>query len=70
MIENNQLEEPTIDVLVVVFKRAVNKIANVIKKHHLIEAIEAIEKLSTQKKVQHQQDQATLEKLDSMLNDF
>jgi hypothetical protein len=70
MIENHQLEDHTIDILVVIFKRAVDKITDIIKKHHLIETIQAIENLNTQKQVQAQQDQADLEKLDGILNAF
>ncbi|MDR2190261.1 MAG: hypothetical protein LBP53_03585 [Candidatus Peribacteria bacterium] len=70
MIENNQLEDHTTDVLVVIFKRAVDRITDVIKKHHIMEAIQAIENLNTQKQAQAQQDQADLQRLDGLLNAF
>jgi len=70
MIENNQLEEHTIDALVVIFRKTAEKMANIIKKHNLIEAIEAIENLNTKKTQQAKQDKSDLEKLDNMLNDF
>jgi DNA-binding FrmR family transcriptional regulator len=70
MIENNQLEENTIDLLVAVFRKTVEKMADIIKKHHLLEAIDAIENLNTQKSQQAKQDKSDLEKLDGMLNDF
>jgi len=70
MVENNQLEDGTIDVLVIIFKRAVDKITDVIKKHKILESIQAIENFNTQKEAQDQKDKADLEQLDSMLNAF
>jgi hypothetical protein len=70
MIENNQLEDRTVDILVVIFKRAVDKITDIIKKHHIMEAIQAIENLNAQKQVQAKQDEADLKKLDGMLDAF
>ena len=70
MIENKQLEDHTIDALVVVFKRAIDKITDAIKKNRIMEAIQAIESLNTQKEAQARQDQSDLEKLDEMLDAF
>lgn len=70
MIENNQLEEKTVDLLVVIFDNAVDKITDVIKKHRIIEKIQAFKALDAQKKAQKQQDQADLKKLDTMLDNF
>ena len=70
MIENNQLEDPAIDALVVIFKRSIDKITDAIKKNRIMEAIQAIESLNIQKEVQEKQDQSDLEKLDKMLNTF
>jgi len=70
MVENNQLEEKTIDLLVVIFDNAVDKITDVIKKHHIIEKIQAFKALDEQKQQQAQQDQVDLQRLDGMLNDF
>jgi hypothetical protein len=67
MIENNQLEEYTLDMLVIVFTRIVNKITDTLKKQRIMQSIEQFNK---QKQAQDQQDQADLQRLDGMLNDF
>jgi hypothetical protein len=68
MIENNQIDDHTMDVLVEIFKKAVEKMADVIKKYHLMEAIQAIESLNTKKAEQAQQDAQDIEKLNGMLD--
>lgn len=70
MMENNQIEDKTIDMLVIIFKKAVDRLTDVIKKNKILEAIHAIEEFNTQKEVQAKQDEADLAKLDSMLDDF
>jgi phage-related minor tail protein len=67
MIENNQLEEKTIDKLAIAFKKMVDGISDIIKKYHVMKAIETFEQ---QKQAQAQQDQADLERLDGLLNTF
>lgn len=70
MVENNQIEDRTIDMLVIIFKKAVDRITDVIKKNKILEAIHAIEEFNVQKEVQAKQDEEDLAKLDSMLDDF
>jgi Flp pilus assembly CpaF family ATPase len=67
MIENNQLEQHTINKLVIVFTKIIDKISDAAKKQRIIEQIT---RFNEQKKAQAQQDAADLAKLDTMLNDF
>jgi hypothetical protein len=67
MIETNQLEDHTINLLIIIFKRAVDKLTDVMKKHQIMTAIAELE---AQKETQKQQDEADLQKLDGMLNAF
>ncbi|MDR0861089.1 MAG: hypothetical protein LBO09_09315 [Candidatus Peribacteria bacterium] len=67
MVENNQLEDHTINLLVIVFKRAVDRLTDVMQKHKVMTAIAELE---AQKEVQKQQDEADLQRLDGMLNAF
>ncbi|MDD2537072.1 MAG: hypothetical protein PHU61_01120 [Candidatus Absconditabacteria bacterium] len=68
MVQNNQLEDRTINVLVLIFKKAVDRLTDVIKKHKIMENIEALERLSAQKEVQRQQDAKDIESLNGMLD--
>jgi H2-forming N5,N10-methylenetetrahydromethanopterin dehydrogenase-like enzyme len=67
MIENNQIEDRTLDMLVIVFTRMVDGITDAFKKQRIMKSIE---NLNVQKQVQAKQDQADLQKLDGMLDDF
>jgi hypothetical protein len=70
MIENNQLEESTIDALVVTFKRIIDKINDTAKKYHILEKVQAIKNLNAQKEHQAKQDKIELQKLDEILDNF
>ncbi|MDR0650955.1 MAG: hypothetical protein LBG59_06245 [Candidatus Peribacteria bacterium] len=67
MIENNQLEDHTINLLIIVFKRAVDRLTDIMKKHQIMTAIAQLE---AQKEAQAQQDETDLQRLDKMLNTF
>ncbi|MDR2540833.1 MAG: hypothetical protein LBD11_03470 [Candidatus Peribacteria bacterium] len=67
MVENNQLDDHTINLLVIIFKRAVDRLTDVMQKHKVMTAIAELE---TQKEVQKKQDEADLQRLDGMLNAF
>ena len=70
MVQNNQLDERTINMLVIILNNAMDKITDAVKERKLIEKIEAKQKLDTQKEKQAKQDAKTLKDLDSKLNDF
>ena len=70
MVQNDQLEDQTIDKLVIVFKKAMKNIAAYIKENKVIETLQAMQDLDKQKQEQAQQDEASLAHLDSMLNDL
>jgi len=70
MVENNQLEDHTIDQLVVIFKKAMNKITASIKENKMIETIQAMQNFDEQKQKQADEDAKTLEELDSKLNNL
>ena len=56
--------------LVIILKRATDKINETIKEHKMIESIRAIENFDKQKKEQAKKDAKSLEELDSKLNDI
>lgn len=70
MVQNNQLEEESINKLVVIFKNAMNKITATIKENKIIENLEAMQNFDNQKTKQENEDKKTLQELDSKLNDF
>jgi hypothetical protein len=70
MIENNQLAENTLDILVVMFDEMIDKITDIIKKHRIIEKINAYKTLKAQKAQQAQQDAQDIERLNGMLDNF
>ena len=70
MVQNNQLEDATIDKLVVIFKKAVSEIATYIKENRVIEKIKVKQKFDKQQQEQEKKDAESLNKLDSMLNDL
>ena len=70
MVQNDQLEEHTINMLVIIFKKAMDKITATIKENKMIETIQAMESFDQQKQKQAQQDAESLAHLDSMLNDL
>ncbi|MBQ5945696.1 hypothetical protein IJL65_04955 [bacterium] len=70
MVQNDQLEEHTINMLVIIFKKAMDKITATIKENKMVETIQAMESFDQQKQKQAQQDAESLAHLDSMLNDL
>ena len=70
MVQNDQLEEHTINMLVIIFKRAMDKITATIKENKMGETIQAMENFYKQKEKQAKEDEETLQKLGSKLNSF
>ncbi len=70
LIANNQLNEETIDKMVVIFKRAMDRIVFHIKDKKILEKIQASEHLIEQQTAQSAQDSTDLKNLDAMLNAF
>jgi hypothetical protein len=70
MVQNNQLEEHTINMLVIIFKKAMDKITATIKENKMIETIQAVENFNKQKQKQAKQDAKTLKDLDSKLSNL
>ena len=70
MVQNNQLDERTINMLVIILNKAMDKITEAVKEHKLVEKIEAKQKLDKQKEKQAKQDAKTLKDLDSKLKNL
>ena len=70
MVENNQVDDHTINVLVIVLKKAVDKLNDVAVKYKMYETIQAVTTLNSQKAEQQQKDADDLAKLGSMLDTF
>ena len=70
MVQNNQLEEHTINMLVIILKKAMDKITDTIKENKMIETIQAMESFDKQKQEQERQDEKTLKELDSKLKNL
>ena len=70
MVQNDQLDERTINMLVIILNNAMDKITDAIKENKLIEKIEAKQKFDKQKEKQAKQDAKTLKDLDSKLNNL
>lgn len=70
MVQNDQLEDHTMNLLVIALKRAMDKLTAVIKENKMLETIQAVENLNKQKQEQAKQDAESLEDLDSKLNNF
>ena len=70
MVQNNQLDDETIDKLVIVFKRVMAKMAREIRETKAIETLKSMEAFNKQKEEQAQEDEKTLQELDSKLNNF
>lgn len=68
MVQNDQLEEHTINMLVIILKKAMDKITATIKENRMIEKIQAIDNFNKRRKEQAKQDAETLQELDSKLN--
>ena len=70
MVQNDQLEDQTIDKLVIIFKKAVDKITTYMKENKVIENLQAMENFGKQKQEQAAQDAESLNQLDSMLKNI
>jgi hypothetical protein len=70
MVQNDQLDEHTINMLVIILKKAMDKISATIKENKMIETIQAIQDFDKQKAEQARQDAKVLLDLDSQLNDI
>ena len=70
MVQNDQLDDHTMNLLVIALKRAMDKLTAVIKENKMLETIQAVENLNKQKKEQAKKDAQSLEDLDSKLNNF
>ena len=70
MVQNNQLEDRSIDMLVIILKKAMDKITATIKENKMVETIQAMENFDKQKQKQAKEDEATLQELDSKLKNL
>ena len=70
MVLNNQLEDETIDKLVVVFEKVMQEITDYIRENKVMENLQAVQTLNKQKKEQAEQDAKSLEELDFQLNNL
>ena len=70
MVQNDQLDERSINMLVIIFKKAMDKIDAIIKENKMVETIQAMEDFDKQKQKQATQDAESLASLDSMLNNL
>ena len=70
MVQNNQLDDHTINMLVIIFKKAMDKITATIKENKMVETIQAMESFDKQKQKQAKEDEATLQELDSKLKNL
>lgn len=70
MVQNDQLEEPILDKLVIIFKKAMDNLDEIIKKHKMIESIKTMENFEKQKEEQAKQDKENLAQLDNLLNNI
>ena len=70
MVQNDQLDDEAIDKLVIIFKKAMKKIAASIRENKMIETIQAMESFDRQKEEQAKEDEKSLQELDSKLNDI
>ena len=70
MVQNDQLEDHTLNMLVIILKRAMDKISATIKENKMIETIQAMENFDKQKEKQAKEDAKSLKELDSKLNDI
>lgn len=70
LLTNNQLNEETLDKMVVMFKRTMDQMMSYIKDKQLLEKIQTSEKLIQKQQLQSVKDSKDLEKLDALLNTF
>jgi hypothetical protein len=70
MVQNDQLDEHTINMLVIILKKAMDKLTATIKENKMVETIQAMESFDKQKAQQAKEDEKTLQELDSKLNNL
>ena len=70
MVQNDQLEDRSIDMLVIILKKAMDKITATIKENKMVETIQAMDSFDKQKQKQAKEDEATLQELDSKLKNL
>jgi len=70
MVQNDQLDEHTVNLLVIALKRAMDNLTTVIKENKMLETIQAVENFDKQKKEQAKKDAKTLKDLDSKLKNL
>ena len=70
MVQNNQLEDRSIDMLVIILKKAMDKITATIKENKMVETIQAMDSFDKKKQKQAKEDEATLQELDSKLKNL
>ena len=70
MVQNDQLDEETIDKLVIVLKRTMARMATAIRESKAIETLKSMQNFDKQKKEQEEKDAKSLEELDSKLNNI
>ena len=70
MVQNDQLDEETIDKLVIVLKRIMARMATAIRESKAIETLKSMQNFDKQKKEQEEKDAKSLEELDSKLNNI
>ena len=70
MVQNDQLDEHTVNLLVIALKRAMDNLTTVIKENKMLETIQAVENFDKQKKEQEKKDAKTLKDLDSKLKNI
>ena len=68
MVQNDQLDDHTINLLVIAFKRSMDKLTDAIKKNKMLETIQAVESFNEQKQKQQKADEESLKNLDSKLS--
>ena len=70
MVQNDQLEDHTMNLLVIALKRAMDNLTDVIKENKMMETIQAVESFDKKKKEQAKKDAKTLKELDSKLKNL
>jgi hypothetical protein len=70
MVQNDQLDERTINMLVIILKKAMDKLTATIKENKMIESIQTIDNFDKQKAQQAKEDAKSLKELDSKLKNL
>ncbi len=70
MVQNDQLDEHTLNMLVIILDKAMDRITDAIKENKMLEKIHAIQNFDKQKEKQAAKDAETLRNLDSKLKNL